>query len=76
MDNPGYGKSIKTYMKQKGISQTSISKATGIPIVKLCLALNDKRRIMIDEYVLICEALGVDINYFVTPRLNITEQRS
>ena len=63
------GLKIKEYLDNNGISQTYISKATGIDIVKLNLALNGKRRLTFDEYSLICGALGLNTDRFLKPRL-------
>lgn len=63
------GKSIKTYLRENGISQTFISNETGIPLPKLNLALNGNRKLTFPEYELICGALKVDTNKFLKPRL-------
>jgi len=60
---------IKEYLEQKGISQTFVSKKTGIPLPKLNLALNGNRRLTLEEYTLICGALGVNTDCFLKPRL-------
>ena len=48
---------IKRYLEAHGISQTYISRKTGIELPKLNFALNGKRRMTLDEYALICYAL-------------------
>lgn len=58
------GVMIKKYLKDNGVSQTFVSKQTGIELPKLSLALNGKRKITIDEYFLICGALGLNVDYF------------
>ncbi|MGI6170472.1 MAG: helix-turn-helix domain-containing protein [Butyricicoccus sp.] len=62
------GKRIFEYLKQNGISQTHISKESGIPLPKLNLALNGKRRLTFEEYEEICWVLGVSVDQFLSPR--------
>ena len=59
---------IKRYLEAHGISQTYISRKTGIELPKLNFALNGKRRMTLDEYALICYALGVGTEKFLKPR--------
>lgn len=61
------GTQIKAYLESSGISQKYISDKTSIPPVKLNLALNGKRRLTFEEYSLICWALGVSADRFITP---------
>lgn len=63
------GLEIKKYLEGKGITQAFLSRKTGIDVAKLNLALNGIRRLSLDEYSLICGALGVDTNFFLKPRL-------
>lgn len=60
---------IKEYLKEKGISQAFVSKKTGIPLPKLNLALNGNRRLTLEEYAMICGALGVNTDRFLKPML-------
>lgn len=60
---------IKEYLEEKGISQTFISKKTGIPLPKLNLALNGNRRLTLEEYTLICGVLEVNTDRFLKPRM-------
>ena len=60
---------IRKYLKEKGISQTFVSKKTGIPLPKLNLALSGKRRLTLEEYTLICGALELNTDFFLKPRL-------
>ncbi len=60
---------IRKYLKEKGITQAHVSRLTGIDKIKLSVALNGKRKITIDEYALICGALGVNMDFFVKPHL-------
>lgn len=60
---------IKSYLKDRGISQTYVSKKSGIPLSKLNLSLNGNRRLCLEEYELICGALAVGTDKFLEPRL-------
>lgn len=62
-------KQIKVYLREKGISQAHISKVTGIPEPILSMILNEKRKMTLEEYSLICGALKVNTNKFLKPRL-------
>ena len=62
------GQKIKTYLQDHGISQTFISNKTGIEMPKLNLALNGNRKMTFGEYELICGALGVGTDRFLTPK--------
>ena len=62
------GKRVFEYLKQNGISQTHISKEPGIPLPKLNLAFNGKRRLTFEEYEEICWVLGVSVDQFLSPR--------
>lgn len=59
---------IKQYLNDIGVSQSFISKKTGIDPVKLNLSLNSKRKLTFDEYELICWALEVSTDRFLTPK--------
>lgn len=63
------GKKIKEYLEAHGISQTYVSKKTGIDLTKLNLALNGNRKLMFEEYELICGALDVGPETFLEARL-------
>ena len=60
---------IKEYLEEKGITQTFISRKTGIELPKLNLALNGKRKITVEEYSLICGVLKLNTDFFLKPRL-------
>ena len=62
------GLKIKVYLEEKGVSQTFISKKTGIDLPKLNLALNGNRRLTFLEYEMICWALEVGTDQFLQPR--------
>lgn len=61
------GREIKAYLEENGISQTFLSKKTGIELPKLNLALNGNRRLTFDEYEIICWALNIDTDKFLRP---------
>lgn len=62
------GMKIKQYLDDNGISQTHVSNATRIPLPKLNLALNGKRRLTFEEYELICGAVNVGADKFLEPK--------
>lgn len=62
------GMKIKQYLDANGISQTHLSNETQIPLPKLNLALNGKRRLTFEEYELICGAVNVGTDKFLEPR--------
>ena len=59
---------IKAYLEANGITQSSLSRRTGISTDKLCLLLNGKRKLTVGEYELICRALCVRVGEFLEPR--------
>lgn len=63
------GLKIKKYLEENGITQTFLSKKTGIELPKLNLALNGNRRLTFVEYEMICWALGVNTDKFLKPRM-------
>lgn len=62
------GLKIKAYLEENGISQTFVSKKTGIELQKLNLAFNGNRRLTFPEYEMVCWALGVNTDEFLRPR--------
>lgn len=62
------GLKIKDYLERNGISQTFVSKQTGIELPKLNLALNGNRKLTFEEYSLICYVLKVNTDFFLKPR--------
>lgn len=60
------GTRIKSYLMEKGISQTWLSEQTKIALPKLNASLNDKRKLEVDEFSAIIETLGEDANRFLT----------
>lgn len=66
--NMEVGLKIKAYLEDNGISQTFVSKKTGIELPKLNLALNGNRRLTFPEYEMVCWALGLNTDKFLRPR--------
>ena len=60
------GQRIKAYLEANGIKQSFLSEKTGIPSSILSMMLSGQRKIMVTEYYDICQALKVDMNYFMT----------
>lgn len=58
------GNDIKVYMIKKGLKQKYIAEKAGIPEPIFCMMLNDKRKIEVNEYMRICDALGVPLEQF------------
>lgn len=58
------GNNIKLYLDKNGISQTFLSEKTGIKDNTLSNMLNGKRRILVEEYFMICEVLGKPYEFF------------
>jgi transcriptional regulator with XRE-family HTH domain len=63
------GEEVREYLKDHGISQSFISRETGISRPKLNMALTGKRKMSFEEYELICGALHVNTDYFVKPKV-------
>ena len=59
---------ILLYMKEQGISQSTLSQKIGISAPKLNMALQCKRRLTLEEYAMICSALNVNADMFLKPR--------
>ena len=55
------GSDIKKYLIENGIKQSYLS---GIPSPILNMILNDNRKIEANEYMRICDALGVPLEQF------------
>ena len=67
------GQKIKIFIDESGISQTFISEKTKIPLPKLNLTLNGKRRMTFEEYELLCGVLNVNTDRFLTPKVPPTK---
>lgn len=61
------GAKVKEYLEAKELSQSWLSARSGIPVVKLSLSLNGKRKITLSEYESICWALGLGVDTFLEP---------
>lgn len=59
-----FGLKIKNYMDSKGIKYSHIAEKTGIKMNVFSAMLNNKRKITVEEYFTICDALQVDGNLF------------
>mgnify|MGYP003370051531 CR=1 FL=1 len=59
------GKKIYMYLHANEISQTWLSENCGIALPKLNASLKEKRRITVDEFEKIINALNVDANTFI-----------
>ena len=57
---------IKNYLEKRGVSNTWLSKKTGISQAALSMTFNLKRELKADEYFSICSALKVPVNKFAT----------
>ncbi len=54
--------------EKNGIKKSFVAEKTGIPAPILNMMLNDNRKIEANEYMSICDAIGVPLDYF-KPRL-------
>ena len=59
------GIKIKEYLNSKGISQTFVANQTGISVSTLNSALNGNRKLLAEEYFLICKVLDVPLDHFI-----------
>ncbi len=57
------GSKIKKYLFDNGITQRFVCQKTGIPSNTFSTMLNNKRKITVEEYALICNALGLSLEY-------------
>ena len=62
------GSDIKAYLIENGIKQSYVSEKAGIPAPILNMMLNDNRKIEANEYMRICDAIGVPLEQF-KPRM-------
>lgn len=67
------GSDIKKYLEDNGIKQAFVSEKTGIPAPILNMMLNDNRKIEANEYMKICDAIGVPLEQF-KPRMPDAEK--
>lgn len=52
---------LKAEIEDKGISYSSISRKTNIPINTISRSLMGKRRLLADELILICRAANIEL---------------
>jgi hypothetical protein len=62
-------------MNDNDIPQTWVSLETKIPLPKLNLALNGKRKLTFEEYEFICGVLKIGVDKFLVPKLPVTQRR-
>lgn len=62
------GSDIKVYLVKNGLKQSYIARKARIPEPIFCMMLNDKRKIEVNEYMRICDAIGVPLEQF-KPRM-------
>lgn len=55
---------INKHLNDTGIKKVRVAEKTGISKSTLSAILSKKRRMTADEFILICDALDVDPNYF------------
>lgn len=58
------GSDIKAYLVTNGLKQECIAEKAGIPGSIFCMMMNDKRKIEVNEYMKICDAIGVPLDQF------------
>lgn len=56
--------SIRSYLKEKGIMFAAVADKTGMRRDSFTSCMNGKRKITVDEYVRICNVLGVPLDKF------------
>lgn len=55
---------LSVYVSENGIKQVYIAQKTGLTPDTVSKMLNGSRRILADEFLLICNALNIDPNIF------------
>ncbi len=60
---------LKTYISALGIKQKVVAEKANIDERKLCLIIQGKRKCEAGEYANLCNALGVEPNKFMKPRM-------
>lgn len=65
------GSDIKGYLEKNGIKQSFVSERTGIPAPILNMMLNNNRKIEANEYMKICDAIGVPLDYFKPSTISV-----
>ena len=59
------GERIKAYLAEQGLKQYKVAEKAGVNNDKFNLSMNGKRKIPLDEYVRICNVLGVPAGTFL-----------
>lgn len=60
-------KRLHMYMVRNDIRQKTVSADAGMTQAKLSQLLNGRRRMTVDDYLLICQALNRDPRFFMAP---------
>ncbi len=55
---------ITKYMNDNNIKQKYLAEQTGLSKQCICTMLNGKRKIYIDDYIKICDALNLNYDFF------------
>jgi len=58
---------IREYLRENGIKQTFVCKKTGISEAKMSAILRERQKMTVEEYVEICRALDVPLQFFFDP---------
>lgn len=58
------GEKIRAYLKSHGIKQTFLAEQTGLSISVISDICLGNRKVSVEEYKKICDALGVPLDYF------------
>ena len=66
------GTQIKNYIYGAGLKYGPVAEKAGIPLNVFSAIINNKRKITVEEYFAICEALGVNIDTFYDLEKNDT----
>lgn len=60
------GSEIKNYLNKKGIKQKVIADKSNMPIQTLNAILNEQRKLGAEEYFVLCNSIGVPVDYFAS----------
>ena len=52
---------IRKYIQDKGLTQAVMARRAGLTPTKLSMALQNKRKLDVDEFIRLCEAMGVSM---------------
>lgn len=63
------GKLIKLYLVQNNIPQASVAKKSNMTSSQLCSCLNETRKISIEEYDSLMNALGLPVDAFIGKKM-------